>query len=85
MLATARRPGFRFGLNPEDIPAEVHAVLERAVAESAALLRPFAKRMLELRAQGFASDEMWNHLDREGAGELGLKYGDSLLLEGLAT
>jgi hypothetical protein len=80
MLALARNPGFRFDLTPEDIPAEVVALLESTVADARAVLRPFANRMRELQAEGFAMDEIWNILDGEGATEHGLRYGDSTFL-----
>jgi hypothetical protein len=80
MLATARNPGFRFGLTNSDIPAEVIALLEAAVSESQAALKPFAVRMRKLVGQGYAMDEIWNILDDAGAGEHGLRYGHSTLL-----
>jgi hypothetical protein len=80
MLATARNPGFRFGLTNSDIPTEVVIVLEATVSESQAALKPFATRMRKLVGQGYAMDETWNKLDDAGAGEHGLRYGHSSLL-----
>ena len=87
MLKVCHNPRHLFGLVAEEIPSAVVELLEVTIeqpahvgAERTKKMRALATRHAQLEGQGYAQDELWNILDDEGAGELGLRYGHSSYL-----